>query len=273
MTRLFASPDPDPPMTAAGDRFQSPPDGAQSIARTLRTLELLAFHELSPPQLAAALQMHVRTARRVLVQLTTEGYAARVEGSGSRYRATLRLAALGRQLVAQSRLVRLAAPHVAALHVAVGKDAHLWVPSYRSVVCVLHADTATPLEGPAPELGVMLPAHACAPGKVLLAYRDPWRENLLSGPLERFNERTITSREELRAETERTKARGYGMDRGEHCSHTFGLAAPVVVSDEAVAAVAVTCEPESLDPGVLSARITAVAAGVSEVLTAAAVGA
>jgi IclR family transcriptional regulator, acetate operon repressor len=269
MTRLFASPDPDPPATAPGDRFQTPPDGAQTIARTLRTLELLAFHELSPPQLAAALQMHVRTARRVLAALVTEGYAAHMAGSRSRYRATFRLAALGRQLVAQSGLVRLAVPHVAALCVAVDNDAHLWVPSYRSVVRVLHADGTMPPEGPAPELGAMLPAHACAPGKVLLAHRDVWRENLLSGPLERFNERTIVSREELHAEIERIKVRGYGIDRGEHRSDICGLAAPVVVSGEAVAAVAVTCEPESLDADVVSARVTAVAVAMSQVLTAA----
>ena len=114
------------------------PVRAYYASRTLQALELLAFQNLSCPELAAALGTHPRTARRLLARLVADGYAEPTSDTRRRYRATLRLAALGRQLIAHAELPRAAAPHVAELHAHTGATAHLVIPSYRDAVCVVH---------------------------------------------------------------------------------------------------------------------------------------
>jgi DNA-binding IclR family transcriptional regulator len=267
--QLYRSPDPNAPEVADADLPPAPPEGAQSIARTLRTLELLAFAELSAPELAASMQIHPRTARRLLTQLTIEGYAARAPGARGRYRATLRLVALGHQLIARARLPRVAAPYVAALAARTPAVAHLWIPSYRSVGCVLHADPARELVPP-PQLRELLPAHATAAGKVLLAHRHAWREDLLTRSLERYTEHTLTDPTELRTVTDGIRQRGYATEQGEYDHRSAAIAAPVCIGDETVAALAITLSARRLPPedsAVIATHVTTAAAALSRALT------
>jgi DNA-binding IclR family transcriptional regulator len=162
--------------------------GTQVVSRTLQVLELLAFQSLSAPQVAATLQIHPRTARRLLVSLAADGYIEQTLDSRRRYRSTLWLAALGAQVVANAEMTRAATPIVAELHARTGAAAHLVVPSYSSVVCVVHRD-ASHSEAPTPALRELLPAHATAPGKVLLAHRQRWRDSVLAELLPRYTER------------------------------------------------------------------------------------
>jgi DNA-binding IclR family transcriptional regulator len=82
------------------------------VARTLRTLELLAISPRSAPELADALGAHVRTARRILKRLELEGYVQVREGHRRRYRPTMRIVAVAGQVVERAELTRAAVPHV-----------------------------------------------------------------------------------------------------------------------------------------------------------------
>jgi Recombinase/Recombinase zinc beta ribbon domain len=88
------------------------PVGAYPVMRTVQALERLAFGALSAPELAASLQFHQRTARRLLRRLEVERYVTNT-GVRRRYQLTRRLAALGRQAIAHDDLPLLAAPWVA----------------------------------------------------------------------------------------------------------------------------------------------------------------
>ena len=56
------------------------------------------------------------------------------------------------------------------------------IPSYRSALCLVHRAGGADAR---PQLRELVPAHATAGGKVLLAFRDAWRESVLAGVLER----------------------------------------------------------------------------------------
>ena len=214
---------------------------AYYASRTLQALELLAFQNLSCPELAAALGTHPRTARRLLARLVADGYAEPTFDTRRRYRATLHLAALGRQLIAHAELPRTAAPHVADLHAETGATSHLVIPSYRGTVCVVQCDHQL-TQAPQPMLGELLPAHATAAGKVLLAYRQPWRDSILSDPLQVYTDRTVTSPVEIEAAATQTRARGYAVDDGEHTPGTLAIAAPIWMDDKVPAALAASVE-------------------------------
>lgn len=65
------------------------------VSRTLHALEALATRPLSSTELAEVIGVHPRTARRLLMRLAHEAYAAPLGGRHHRYAATLRLPALG----------------------------------------------------------------------------------------------------------------------------------------------------------------------------------
>ncbi len=138
------------------------------------------------------------------------------------------------------------------------------IPSYRSVLCLVDS-TGDPLDN---HLDDLIPAHANAGGKVLLAYRHPWRESVLELPLERLTDRTITDPDTLRDECAAVRSRGYAIEEGEFQDDVASIAAPirdrrgdvpaaitliggdVISRRELVAAAAADVEAELLDAGV-----------------------
>jgi DNA-binding IclR family transcriptional regulator len=212
---------------------------AWHVTRTLRAMELLAIQPRSAPELADGLGVHVRTARRVLRRLESEGYVALIDDRRRRYRPTMRVVALAAQVVERAELTQFAVPYVVALRDRLGEDCHLSVPSYLSALCLVHA----PGSGTAPvrpQLRELVPCHCTAAGKALLAWREPWRDVVLSQRLESFTERTVVGPESLRRELARTVARGYAIEDREFEPDTRGMAAPVFSdTGEAVAAIAV----------------------------------
>jgi DNA-binding IclR family transcriptional regulator len=242
---------------------------AWHVTRTLRAMELLAVQPRSAPELADALGVHVRTARRVLKRLESEGYVAITEDRRRRYRPTMRVVALAGLVVERAELTALAVPHVTALRDKLGEDCHLCVPSHVFALCLVHAPAGSP-DTPRPQLRELVPCHATAAGKALLAWRDPWREVVLTQKLEAFTDRTTVGPEALRRELARTVVRGYAVEDREYEPCTRGIGAPVFDgSGEAVAAVAVAAPMDRLPAeryGEIGAAVTGAAGGLSEQL-------
>jgi IclR family KDG regulon transcriptional repressor len=231
------------------------------VARTMQVLELLAFQPLSAPQVAATLQIHPRTARRVLVRLHDEGYLTRSEDSRRRYAPSMRIVALAGQIAARSPLTSSALAIVAQLHEETGADAHLAVPSYLSVLCVVHAGGACGARIHPREL---VPSHCTATGKALLAWRQRWRDSVLSHKLERHTSRTVVDAASLAREADETRARGYAIEVGELEEGVSAVAAPVFLGEEAAAALG-TSGP-GLEVEAVGERVAALAAELSEAM-------
>jgi IclR family acetate operon transcriptional repressor len=212
---------------------------AWAVARAMQALEVLSFQPLSAPQVAAALQIHPRTARRVLNRLREEGYLSRTDDGRRLYSPTMRLVALAGQINAHTRLTQEAVPLVAQLQERLGGQAHLAIPSYRSVVCVVHGEGG-PVE---PQIGELVPCHCTATGKALLSWRQSWRDSVLRSRLPARTPRTLTDPAAVRAETDASRARGYAVEDGEFLPDRRGVAAPVFApGGEAVAALGVSVD-------------------------------
>jgi DNA-binding IclR family transcriptional regulator len=205
----------------------------------MRILELLAFGSLSVPQLAEALHAHPRTVRRVLAQLLEDEYVTVTDDGRRMYAPTMRLVALAGQIVDGSPLARRGRPYVQLARERAGATAHLLVPSYTSVLCLVHCGGAD--EDVRPRLRELVPAHCAAGGKVLLAWRDRWRESLLGRPLERVTSRTVTDPRALREELDRVRKDGYATEDGEvQPNKVRAVAAAIRTSGDVVAALSVS---------------------------------
>jgi DNA-binding IclR family transcriptional regulator len=167
-------------------------------------------------------------ARRLLLR-EADGYIEQTFDSRRRYRATLRLAALGCQVIAHAQLPRTAAPYVALLHRTTHATAHLFIPSYTGVACVVHCDDRCSDAPPARALRELLPAHATAPGKLLHAFRQAWRNNVLARGLRRYTDATLTAPADIERAATEIRARGYAIEKDEYRRGWLTIAAPVFV--------------------------------------------
>ncbi len=235
-------------------------------SRSMQALEVLAFGPATATQVANELQVHQRTARRLLNRMVTDGWLTRRDGPRPTYTPTLRIVALAAQLAQRTPLVRHAIELASELQASTGDAVHLAVPSYRSALRLVRV---TGEECGAPALRDLAPANATAGGKLLLAFREPWREVVLASPLTAVTERTVAEPLALRAELERSRERGYATEDGEYRRGVRALALPVRAGDEVVAALAVSSadEVESLVARV--ARVSEAAAKLTSRLEAA----
>jgi IclR family transcriptional regulator, acetate operon repressor len=152
------------------------------------------------------------------------------------------VAALGGLVVERADLTRIASPHIEALQRHLGQHCGPYVSAHRAVLCIAHATDCQP-DGCRPRLGELIPAHATAAGKALLAEREQWRETVLADPLERFTDRTITGREWLRRQLALTATRGYATEDREHRPETRALAVPVRAHDQQATAALALAAP------------------------------
>jgi DNA-binding IclR family transcriptional regulator len=160
--------------------------------------------------------------------------------------------ALASQVAGRSAMAWEAVPFVERLYRETGASSHLCVPSYESVLCLVHRayEDTLPVR---PQMRELAPAHATAAGRVLLAHRARWRASVVA-----------KSGLEDPVELELIRQRGFAVEEGVQ----IGVAAPVFGEDgEAVAALAVTGPAERLGPPALGAAaqvVACLAAGLSQ---------
>jgi DNA-binding IclR family transcriptional regulator len=209
-----------------------------SVRWTMEALEVLAFQPLSAPQVAGALKIHPRTARRLLNRLRDDGYLSRSDDGRRLYSPTLRLVSLAGQIAARNRVFKLAPAFMAPLSERAGASAQLCIPSYGSVLVVLDAPPGGAARSSAHEL---VPPHCTASGKALLAWRHSWRDSVLSAPLRAFTRRTVTDPAALRAEADAIRHQGYATEEDEFRPRRRSAAAPVFLPDgDPMASLSVT---------------------------------
>jgi DNA-binding IclR family transcriptional regulator len=213
-------------------------------SRSMQALEVLAFGPSTATQVAAELQVHPRTARRLLNRMVHDGWLVRRDGPRPTYTPTMRIVALAAQLAHRAPLVKHAADVARDLHEWTGSPVHLAIPSYRSALRLVRADESS---ARAPAVRDLAPAHAIAAGKLLLAFREPWRDVVLGSPLAAVTPHTVVDAGVLRAELDATRERGYALEDEEFRAGARALAVPVHAHGEVVAALAVSSASAPLD--------------------------
>ncbi|TDC95475.1 IclR family transcriptional regulator [Saccharopolyspora aridisoli] len=220
-----------------------PRTATQAVERALSLLVLLGQRGPSGvTELARELGVHKSTASRLMTTMEKFRF---VEQVGSRGKFQLGFG-----------IVRLAGTTAAQLDIArEGKPICTRLASeLRGIVSisVLDAGGATTVaQEPSTErnwIGLRLPLHATASGKVLLAnFGFEQLEEALRQPLPRFTERTIVSRGALTADLNRVRDRGWATACGEFEAELHSVAVPVLRPGGRVAgALSVTADSEHL---------------------------
>jgi DNA-binding IclR family transcriptional regulator len=131
-----------------------------------------------------------------------------------------------------SDLVELSMSTLKRIGARTGETVNLAVPRGAAVVQIAQVDSAH-LLGTTNWVGLSVPAHCSALGKVFYAFRTL---PLPTGALERRTAHTITSRAELERSLATVVRRGYAMAREELERGLVAIASPVRAPDGAVVA-------------------------------------
>ena len=185
----------------------------QALDRAFAVLDLLAASSvpMGLAEIAAALKLHKSTAHRFLMVLERHRIVERT--TPGKFRLGLRLCDFGSRAIEQYDLRDRAQLHLKTLVAEVEETAHL---------CILEKTHMVYIDKQEPQrtirmisrVGASSPIHCTAVGKAILATMPrPRVEELLQVlRLEKFTPHTMTSRDALLKELDRTSRRGYAVD-------------------------------------------------------------
>lgn len=202
----------------------------QSIERSSAVLRLLAGgpDRLRVKEIADALGLPKSTAHSILRTLEHVGFVEQDQRT-ARYRLGRGLLDLGSAGIDANELRGRALNWADTLAARSGEEVRLGVLSDGQVLVVHHVFRP---DGSNQDLdiGVRLPPHATALGKVLLAHHATAAESVVAGGLDAYTRRTVTDRRQLARALAETRARGWGLSVEEWRPGLAAIAAPVRTS-------------------------------------------
>lgn len=217
-----------------------PRSGAQAVERALAVLRCIEADDtgVGITELAQRTGLTVSTAHRLARTLTEAGLLHQ-DPRTEHYQLGPALVVLGRK--AEQRLgYQQALPLLEELAAATGESINLGIRSGNEVRVVLDVVSRQPLRfSQAP--GSRVPMHVSAMGKCLLANNTDIDDQITRlGDLVKATHRTITDRDQLRAELELVRERGWALNDEERNPGVRAIAAPVLQEDgTAVGAIAI----------------------------------
>ena len=132
-----------------------------------------------------------------------------------KYRLGIRVLELSRAVLENLELRRVARPYLEELARKCNETVHLMVERDGEGIYIDKIDSPRAIRMYS-QIGKRLPLHTGAVGKVLLAYMPEERINeIISKPLIKFTENTITDPEKLKEELRKIRERGYAIDNEE----------------------------------------------------------
>jgi DNA-binding IclR family transcriptional regulator len=198
----------------------------QAVDRALAILRLFSpqHPELELLEISQRLGLAKSTCHRLLATLEQNGFVTALERG--RYRLGLVAVQVGEVAIRQLRLGSAVHAQLEVLCEETGETIGLTVLHGDSALVIDRVESAAPLRMQY-GIGTLLPAHASASGKTLLAFGGSSHDLVDGRALESFTPGTITSAERLAAELEHITHQGYAADREELYLGLVCLAVPV----------------------------------------------
>lgn len=224
--------------------------GVGVLEKAMNVLNLIskAPAPMTFTQLLRAGHLPKATLHRILLTLMREGLL-RHDRYAKTYQLGFRLLELAHEVWSNFDLRLAAQDELVRLRNAVAETVYLAVLDHGRVVVIACEEAVREVRSVS-RVGLRLPAHATAAGKVMLAYLDAARqlELLESMSLTGFTPRTLTSVSALRAELDLARARGYAVEVLEYEADTLAVAAPILdIEGRPIGAVCVNLKSDRAD--------------------------
>ena len=214
----------------------------KSLDRAMEVFEFLSETQgQTLSQLAKDMDQSPATVYRVLVTLEGRGLVE-FDATDQVWHIGAQAFIIGSRFLKRTTLVERARPLLRDLMETTGETANLGVEQGGHVLFVSQVETHASIRAFFPP-GTLSRLHASGIGKALLAHMDDARtEKILSGAqLERFTDFTLTTSQDVKADLETTRQRGFSIDGEERNIGMRCIAAPVFdINGEAIAGLSVS---------------------------------
>lgn len=199
-----------------------------TLLKGLEIVELLAHSDrpLTLTEMATSLKLAKSNVHRLLQALTERHYVIRHDNSNA-YVASIKLWELGSAVLSKLDLKLHGQDVMEELLQRTGETVHLSVLDGDDVVYVHKLESPNPVRAYT-QIGGRARAHCVATGKAMLAFRTPSALEQLAQHLQSRTALTITDPDKFLLEMAKTRAQGYGVNRGEWNTNVAGIAAPIV---------------------------------------------
>ncbi|MEP5632420.1 MAG: IclR family transcriptional regulator [Tateyamaria sp.] len=183
---------------------------------------------VKPSDLIEALGLPKPTVHRLLQTAEAEGFLQR-DLDGRSYGPGPRLRALAVSTMSSEHLRTARLTILRGVAEQIGETCNLATPDREGMIYLDRVETEWPLRIQLP-IGTQVPFHCTASGKLYLSTMRPHilRSILSARPLEKRTESTLIDMDEIKAELDLTRERGYATDNEEFMSGMTALAVPVL---------------------------------------------
>jgi IclR family acetate operon transcriptional repressor len=261
------------------ERPMASESGVKSARRVLGVLEFLSSNvePMALHEIAGALELPRSSAHGLMGTLLDTGFV--VQHRDKRYGLSMKWLALMSSTLASAvrinttNLKEMASPVMVRLATTLSMTCNLAVLRGRDVIYIEKVDGGLSGLQIGTYVGAILPAHATALGKSLIAeFPDAQRDAWLDGEFRALTPKTLVSSDDLRGDLVTTRGRGYAIDDEESHLGIICLASAIVgYGHEPVAAISASgVKPavEAIGVDTIGAHVRESAAQVSHLLGA-----
>lgn len=221
----------------------------QSVDRAIRALTALqGGRRMTLSELSARLELAPSTMHGIVRTLVEHGMVVQERGS-SRYQLGPAVLRLGNVYLDTLELRAKTIPWAEDLARRTGCAVRTGVLLLDDVV-IIHHEPRPDGSRQMPEVGIVIPVHASALGKAMLAFLPEEEERLLAGPLRSMTGETVVESDDLRKALTDIRTTGIAEERDEAVLGESGIASPVFDSwGDAVGAIGVVLPSGDVPPG------------------------
>lgn len=241
-----------------------------SLDKSLRVLELLGKNQkgLSLSELEEKLGFPKSTIHHILSTFLPYDYVAQ-DPETKKYCLGFKFLSVGKIILDNLDLRKIANPHLRLLHDACGEAVHLAILRNGKVVYIDKIDSPGKLSL-ATYIGFSTEPHAAAGGKILLS--DLPLHSLMRiykyNSLKAYGKNTITSLDKLLNKLKKIKKQGYAIDDEEYYEGVRCVAAPIRAGGRIVAAVSITGSKLSMTMERINSELRSLVINTAEKISA-----
>ena len=200
----------------------------QSLDKGLMLLELIEESRtpLSLQDIWLKLKWNKATIYRMLNTFQMRGYLIKNPASKT-YTLGIKVLSLYNSFLSSFDIPQMVKPFLQRIVEETSEEAHIAVALDKRIVFIDRIKSPRMISTNS-EIGLSMPLHATALGKVYLAYLDPeLAMEKLDLPLKKYSKNTITDIDELLNSFKEIRRNGYALDNGEFEDDMRCIAAPV----------------------------------------------
>jgi len=221
-----------------------------SVIRAIEIVEYLSDHPdgVSVKDLAKAVSIPFNSAYRISMTLLDRDYLVR-DPDTKLLTISKRFLDIGHKALGHVGLIEVAMEHLRMLRDELDATALAGTLLDTQGVVLATVPGGTPFKLMV-DPGTRLCLHASAPGKALTAFLGEKERKALVArlTLTRYNDRTITNPDDLLADLELTRQRGYAVDRAEQFEAVHCVAVPILLQANYPAATIWVTAPSAAIP-------------------------